>query len=223
MSFQKNVEETMETYLAVIDKSIARLCASSSAGTKLRPDLVEAVKRKWTAAMKARLHQMCSGTRDSDPRSVVKRVEYTTRPDLVITEEQLSDDEFQDEFDSTDFHHSTDLGKKKALDAIRAEEAEKVRETEKRRRLENLEIRKEQELAALEFETLDDSLADENPYLEPEACPLRLFAQPEVCDSTGKRHDSKWLIVLLNGILRLEGKAEILFRSARQTFQHSQS
>ena len=223
MSFQRNNEETLEVYLSVIDKSISRLCTSSAVGTRLRPDLVEAVKRKWTAAMKARLQQVCSTSRDSDPRSVVKRAEYTTRPDLLITEERTSDDEFEDEFDAAEFHYATDLGRKQALDAIRAEDAERAREIEKKRKLEVIELRKEQELAALEFEPLDDSLADTQPYLEPEACQVRLFAQTEVCDSTGKRHDSKWLIVLLNGILRYKGKAEILFRSARQTFQHSQT
>ena len=226
MAYEKENAETLEVYLSVVEAAIATMCRSAGVGTKLRPDLVEALKRKWISALKTRMHQVCSSGRDSDPRSVVKRAEYTIRPDLAAPADlpaASSDDEFSDEFDSADFQHATDTGRRQAEDAARAEEARKLREDEKRRKLEALEARKEQELSELVFEPLDESLADPEHYLEPEACPVRVFAQTEICDSTGKRQDSRWLVVLLNGILRYPGKCEILFRSARQTFSHSQT
>ena len=225
MSCSRENAETLETYLSVVNAAISSTCHSPGVGTKLRPDVVDALKRKWIAALKSRMQFICSSTRDSDPRSVVMREEYTTRPDLIVANHSASEssgDDFSDDFDDADFQHATNLGRKQAEDAQRAEAARIIREQEKKRKIEALEARKEQELAELDFEPLDDSLKDVDIYMEPEACSMRILAQTEVCDSTGKRQDSRWLVVLLNGILRFPGKCEILFRSARQTFSHSQ-
>jgi len=222
--FESENAETERVYLAVIDAAISALCRSPGVGTKLRPDLVDAVRRKWIAALKVRMNQMCTSSRDSQPLSVTKRLEYTTRPDLVANAEVLADsaDDFSDDFEPAEFHHATDTGRRQAQEAVAAEQARGLREEEKRRKLEAIEARKEEELSKLVFEDLGDELA-EKYFPEPQNCAVRIFAQTEVCDSTGKRLDSKWLVVLSNGILRFPGRCELLFRSARQTFQHCQT
>ena len=222
MKYEEMNKNTLDIYLNVVNTAIANLCA---AGTTLRPDVIEAVKRKWVASLKRNMQLSCSTPRDSNPRSVTKRVEYTTRPDLVFNP-NASLPEIDDEYDADDFddfHHSTDTGRRQAADAARADFELRQSESEKKRKLQAQEALRQGELAKLQFEELTEDLADPPQYTEPSSASLRIFAQTEICNSSGKRNDSRWLVVLLNGILRLEGKCEILFRSARQTFEHLQT
>ena len=151
--------------------------------------------------------------------AAIKQDERQPSSSLVKSFFAESADEFEDEFGDAQVHHATEQGRREAEQEKRERELEASRRAEKRRREEQVMLQKEEKLSGVVWEELGQDLADSDP-MEPTDCGARIFAQTEVCDVAGKRTDSRWLVVLLNGILKIPGRGEWLFRSARQTFEH---
>jgi len=189
---------------------------------------------------------MENSTRDmskdsSNPQAVVNRAKYMTNPALtqppppsnvpavpesaipeITTNPQGSDDEFEDEFGDAEIVHTTQVGKK--LHEAATQQQNLTATTFNPLPLPRRVLAKKQREIINPEELLDDSLYDPDYDNIPEAkdCDIRVFGQTEVCESVvgPRRSDSRWIITVLNGIMKISENEEIIFRTCKQTMQH---
>ena len=213
--YQTIVERTMESVLKTAESS------------KVRRDVIEAIKRKWAAELvKSSGHEPKSSLNalDSEP---VDRSKYllgrvtqaqVMKTEAIAAEPVLSsDDEFADEFGDAEFVHATEVGRKLAEMPVRPTEP-----TPAVARAPKPVVKK----VIADAEELPDSLADPeyDAILEPSDCDVRIFGQTEVCESVEgpRRSDSRWMVTVLNGFVQLQSTGEeYLFRTANQMMPHA--
>lgn len=211
-------------YNAIIERTMETVLKTPEA-SRVRRDVVEAVKRKWAAALsKPDGTESSSQALNSEPidRSkyfpgrTVAEAEVKAEP-VVVRDDSEFEDEFADEFGEAEFVHATEVGRKLA-DAPALPPAAIAAPIRPVKTVSKKEI--------VGAEELEDSLADAeyDALLEPEDCDIRIFGQTEVCESVEgpRRADSRWMVTVLNGFVQLKPSGEeYLFRTANQMMPHS--
>jgi hypothetical protein len=232
---------TVDVYLSVIETSMKLLF---QADPRIRHDLLDAFKRKW----RKHLLEMsgCSEMR-SDPEAVMNRAEYYKLPfeiealmgedgrigasgEVKIEGIDDNDEEDGESFGDSDFsdsgvQHVSVLGKRQHEEKERARKyAQEVYDEKRRRLIEMEELAgngENDETVKIEYSDLESDLLEAEDFKEPSDAVVQIFAQTEICDVGGKKkslNNGRWLVVMFNGIIKIKGKGEFLFRSGRQTF-----
>jgi hypothetical protein len=118
-----------------------------------------------------------------------------------------------EDFDDTEAVHATQDGRRLAEQLKKAEKKPTVRAVP--------DARSETAPTALvDEESLSDADNEEEEEL-PEVvdCPVKIHAHVQIRDLAGKKQKvpPAWKVTLTNGILKIRGHEEILFKSAEQT------
>jgi hypothetical protein len=201
-------------------------------------EIIDAIKRKWIDDLEKSTGGRNS-TDTSNPKAVLNRAKYMTNPAVKQepvnvttlnptieetaakdTVPEHSEDEFEDEFGDAEIVHTTQVGKRVHEAQTSALKAESY--LPEQQPLRRTLAKKQREI--INPESLDDSLDDPDydNIPEPSSCDIRVFGQTEVCESVvgPRRSDSRWIITVLNGILKTQGGDEFIFRTSKHTMQH---
>ena len=220
---------TEQVYRKVIDQTFQRLASDvvGSAPT-LRPDLAEAIKRKWLSAMLRSLNDLGTASHSTAPAHAAADLSANSllagKVDVDVTSAKECEDWDSDDFDDTEIVHATA--------SSLAQHKQTVAHTKT-----DLQLQKAHDMTTtpatasvlsaprvlVNEETLSEAEAEEanqhNPVPETSDCPVRVYAQLEIRDLTGKKQKvpPAWKLTLKNGIVKIRGQPEILFKTAEQT------
>ena len=224
--------DSFEIYQSIIDRTIEQV-RKSRESSSVRLDIVDGLQRKWLSNLESACGRAPS---DRAAEMAANRAKYMTypgtkpatpvevkaepQPNPVVPQSVDDDDEFEDEFGDAEIIHTTEVGRKMAEVAIKSEGPGIVSTTSTTRRV--VSTKKKEIINA---EDLNDESLNETDYdtiLEPSDCEVRVFGQTEVCETVvgPRRSDSRWIVTILNGIVKTSDGKETLFRTAKQVMPH---
>jgi hypothetical protein len=219
-------------YESVIQRTMEQM-SKAPESTGVRKEVLDAIKRRWIGSLDklAPRSESTGESKTSNPDSVVNRSKYMTYPtqdsvklDSAAATEASSppappkpadeDDDYADEFGDAEVVHTSEVGRRLAVSQPAVTSPEAPRRP--------LPTRKPAE--PIDPIPLTDDLADPeyDSILEPIDCEYRVFGQTEVCESVvgPRRWDSRWMVTILNGFVRLPSGDEMFFRTAKSTLPH---
>jgi len=223
--------DSFEIFNSIIERTVEQVGKSRESST-VRLDIIDAVKRKWIS----NLESLCGKSSDEKTASLaVNRAKYMTYPGSVTTrpeEEKITaaplpvapvasdDDDFEDDFGDAEIIHTTEAGRKMAETVLKTAQPTTSTTASIVRRV---AVQKKKEIS--NPEDIDDDSLNEVEYdniLEPSDCAVRVFGQTEVCETVvgPRRSDSRWIVTILNGIVKTPDGKETLFRTAKQVMPH---
>lgn len=227
--------ETSDIYKSIIERTMDQI-GRSAESSNVRLDVVDAIRRKWISnldlLMKTSLEPAPTSSNNALAANRAKYMTYpgskqdleevSEQPAVEIAEVKSEDDDFEDEFGDAEIVHTTEAGRKMAESAIRSQNAGTFSAAPKSAPRKPSTLKKRE---IINPEDLDDESLDEPDYdriLEPHDCSIRVFGQTEVCETVvgPRRADSRWIVTILNGIVKTKDGKETLFRTAKQVMPH---